>query len=137
MATGDGSRLTTRDGRKFAWTLAAACAVLAAIERWRARPMVALVLAIVAAIAFLAGALVPTRLGAVQRAWTRLGESLSTVTRPVVLRVLYWVVLTPAGVMRRSFGRSPLARSRDATSFWVRREPRSADEARRAMERMF
>ena len=137
MATGDGSRLTTRDGRRFAWTLAGAFALLAAVERWRARPTVALVLAIVAAAAFVAGALVPTRLGPVQRGWARLGEALSWVTRPVVLGVLYWLVLTPAGVLRRTIGRSPLARSRGVSSYWMRRESRTADEARQAMERMF
>ena len=137
MAAGDGSRLTAREGRTFAWTVGGAFALLALIERWRARPTVALVLGVVALAALAAGAVMPTRLGAVKRGWTRFGDVLSSVTRPIVLGILYWLVLTPVGVARRSLGRSPLARRRDARSYWVRREPVTPDDARRAMERMF
>ena len=137
MAAGDGSRLTVREGRRFAWTVGGALALLAAVERWRARPAVALTLVGIAVAALLAGAIVPTRLGAVERGWTRLGNALSRVTRPIVLAVLYWLVLTPVGLARRSLARSPLARRRDAGTYWVRRDRVAADDARRAMERMF
>ncbi len=137
MAAGGGSRLTAPEGRRFAWTLAFAFAALAGVERWRGRPTMSLAMLAIAVVWAVAGAVVPTHLGAVRRAWTRFGDALSWVTRPIVLAVMYWVVLTPIGLVRRTVARSPLARPHDARSYWIERPRASADDAARSMERMF
>jgi hypothetical protein len=131
------ARMTSQAGRNFAWTLALGFAVLATIGFWRGRRRTALLFAALASIALLAGLLVPTRLGAVERAWLRFGEALSRVTSPIFFSLLYLLVLTPVGVLRRNFGRSPLARSRQAESFWIKRPSISRDDARASLEHLF
>lgn len=132
-----GTRLTPQAGRKFAWTLAGGFALLAAIGFWRGRRRTATLLATLAAIAFLAGLIVPTRLGPVERAWLRIGEALSRVTSPIFFSLLYLLVLTPVAVLRRNFGRSPLARSRQSETFWIKRPAISRDDARASLEHLF
>ncbi|HKO16294.1 MAG TPA: SxtJ family membrane protein [Gemmatimonadaceae bacterium] len=129
--------MTRAEGRRFAWTLAAGFAVLALLAVWRGRERAAMILAAAGVIGLLAGLLVPTRLGPAERAWTALGTALSRVTSPVFFGVLYLLVITPTGFVRRRLGRSPLARAADAPSYWVRRATRSAEEARSAMEHLF
>jgi hypothetical protein len=53
----------------------------------------------------------------------KLGHWLSCVTNPVMTAVLFYGILTPAGVLMRTFGRDPLSRVLDpaATTYWVRR----------------
>jgi len=85
----------------------------------------------------MAGALIPARLGPLERAWTRFGEMLSRVTSPIIFALLYLIVLTPVGVLRRTLANSPLARARSARTFWVRRPIVSRDEARAALEHLF
>ena len=137
MAAPDRTRLTRRDGMMFAFTLAAAFSVLSVIFAWRRRPVPAEVAFALGAVLLLAGMLVPTRLGPLKRAWMGLGTLVSKVTGPVVLALVYFVALTPIGYLRRTFGRSPLARDASADSYWIPRAPRDADERRRALERQF
>jgi hypothetical protein len=135
MGTTAHARLTPRDGRRFAWTLATAFGVLAALLLWRDRETVARVLAIVAGVCLLAGAVAPSRLGPARDAWMALGVALSRVTSPVFFTLIYMVVFAPAGFLRRRLSRSPLARARDARSYWVARDPAAAKRSR--LERQF
>lgn len=96
-----------------------------------------LVLGAVAVTLAVAGLTVPTRLGPVQRAWMALGVALSRITAPLLYGALYWLVMTPIGIVRRTVGRSPLARDAHATSYWVVRPPQDDEVARRRMERQF
>jgi Saxitoxin biosynthesis operon protein SxtJ len=137
MATAHRARLTRHDGMTFAFTLAAAFSVVSVVFAWRRRAVAAEVAFALGAALLLAGMLVPTYLGPVKRVWMGLGHLISKVTGPVVLALVYYVALTPAGYLRRTFGRSPLARDRSATSYWMPRAPRNADERRRALERQF
>jgi hypothetical protein len=129
------ARLTPREGRTFAWTLAAAFGVLAALLLWRDRETGARVLAIVAAVCFLAGAVAPTRLGPLRAAWMAFGVALSRITSPVFFTLIYMVVFAPAGLLRRRFSRSPLARDKSAASYWIARDPAATDRSR--LERQF
>ena len=67
------------------------------------------------------------------RAWLALGAALSRVTAPIVMGVLYFAVLTPIALVARALGHRPLARRRDATTFWFRRD----DEPPSSMQRPF
>jgi hypothetical protein len=66
-----------------------------------------------------------------------LGLALSRLTTPAFYSLLYLLVLTPTGLLRRTVGRSPLARDSASASYWVPREPVGPDEQRRAMQRQF
>ncbi len=130
-------RLTPTEGRKFAFTLAAGFAAIAALLAWRDQAMPAKVLTGIAVAAALAGLIAPARLGPVSRAWMALGRALSRITSPVFFTLIYMVVVAPIGLLRRTFGKSPLARDRDASSYWVRREPLDAAARRSSLERQF
>ena len=131
------ARLTAREGRRFAWTLAFGFAALGALAWWRGADLLHLPLLAIAAAALLAGALAPSHLGPASRAWMRLGVALSRITTPVFYSALYFLVVTPTGILRRTLGRSPLRRSRSAATYWIAREPTDAEAARRRLERQF
>ncbi len=110
MATAIPARLTVAEGRRFGLTVGGALLVIA-------------------------GLAVPSRLGPVVRAWMGFARRLSRVTTPILLSVIYFVVLTPTGLVMRLFGRRPLIRPPSDPSFWV---PRPANARQRAdMEHQF
>jgi hypothetical protein len=133
----DTARLTASAGRRFAWTLAVGFAVLAVLAEWRGRGRAAMVLAVLAGLLFIGGATVPTRLGPIERAWMGLAGVISRVTTPIFMGIVYFVVLTPIGFLRRTLGKRTLSPSRSATSFWVGRKQSDPETARRRMERQF
>jgi len=134
MARAVPARLTAAAGRRFAFTVGTAMLVLGGVVAWRGGRTAAWTLGVVGAALLVAGVVAPTRLGPVERAWYALAVAISKVTTPIIMGVLYFGVLTPAGVVARLFGHNSLVRSRTATSAWVRRP----EGARRSdLERQF
>jgi hypothetical protein len=76
----------------------------------------------------------PAQLGPVHRAWMGLAHLLSRVTTPIFMSVVYFVVITPVGLLKRLFGRNPMKAALANGSYWV---PREADAMRGDMERQF
>jgi hypothetical protein len=129
VATGIPARLTAREGRKFGLTVGAAFLVLAGLAWWRGKHTTSTVLQVLGTLLILAGLVLPTYMGPVQRFWMGIAHAISKVTTPIFLAVIYFVVIAPAGFVRRLFGK-PLEPPRDATTYWVTRErkPRTADQ---------
>jgi hypothetical protein len=76
--------------------------------------------------AFLVVALaVPRLLAPLNRLWLRFGLLLHRIVSPVVLGIMFFVVITPMGVVMRAFGWDPLRLKldRDAASYWIDRSP--------------
>jgi hypothetical protein len=121
LAASGPARLTPAEGRKFGLTLAAAFGVLAAIAWWRGREYAPIVLGTLAGLFLLGGALVPSRLGPVQRGWMGMAHAISKVTTPIFMGVVYFLVITPAGVLRRLFGGNSLRSATKQASGWVDR----------------
>ncbi len=97
--------------------------ILAAIGGWwlfRGRfPVAAPVLLGVGALLFLLGAAVPKALAVPHRGWMTLAEGLGWVMTRVILSVVFYLVVTPIGVVRRLTGADPLRRrSAPADSYW-------------------
>jgi hypothetical protein len=88
-----------------------------------------------AGVLILAGLLIPTHLGPVERAWMALAHAISRVTTPVVMAVMYFVVLTPVGLLRRAFGGNSLRHAESASGFWKERPAGARRSA--SMERQF
>ena len=131
MAQGSPARLSAPEGRKFAFTLAAAFGVLALIAWWRGGEHAPIVFGAVAGLFLLGGLLVPARLGPVQRAWMGMAHAISKVTTPIFMGVVYFLVITPVGVIRRLFGSNALRAAHGRTSGWVdRREHPRGDLTR-------
>lgn len=123
-------------GRRFALTLAAAFAVLGVIAYVRHRHMTSTVFAALSAIFLAAAIAVPTRLGPVERAWMGLAHAMSKVTTPIFMSIVYFVVLTPIGLIRRLAG-NPLVHKPLDGSYWAVRKQGDRAAARRRMERQF
>ena len=129
------ARLSAAESRKFALTVGIAFIVLGGLAWWRGRVLVAGVAAGIGVALLIASLVVPSRLGPIYRGWMRLAALLSKITTPVFMGVVYFVVVTPSGLLRRIAGKNPLLRPRTAKSFWV---ARTTDGQRQSgMERQF
>ena len=115
------ARLSASEGRRFGATVGGAFLVLAAVLFWRGRETAAIVGAVAGAALLAAAMVIPSRLGPLRRAWMGLALAISKVTTPMLMAVIYFVIVTPIGLVLRLVGRDPLARSRQAESCWVRR----------------
>ena len=113
---------TPRELRRFALAVGGAFALLGALLLWRGRGA-GWVLLLVGVALVAAGVVAPRRLGPVQRGWMRVALAISRVTTPIFMGIVYFLVLTPTGLVMRLAGRRPLARLPDATTFWVDRPP--------------
>ena len=73
--------------------------------------------------------LAPNSLEPVYRIWMRIGLVLGWVSSRVVLSILFYLLITPAGFIMRCFRRDPMARQLDkhAKSYRVASHPRSDD----------
>jgi len=133
----DSTRLTPREGRRFAWTLAIAFAAIAAIASWRGRNTTALVLSGLAFVCLVAGAVIPSKLGPVERVWMSLARRISRFTTPVFMGIVYFLILTPTGLLRRGFTRKSISPDRSKPTFWIDRPRLEREALRRRMERQF
>lgn len=122
--------------RKFGLTVGTAFAVFGAISWWRGHEIPPRVLWTLAALLIVPGLVAPSILGPVQRGWMKLAMVLGHVNTRIILTALYYLVMTPVGLVMRLF-RDPLDRSLTDSrgSQWIRREPQPVDPAR--YERQF
>jgi hypothetical protein len=128
------ARLTAAEGRKFGATVGTAFVVLAAILWWRDHLLASRITGALGAALLLAALLIPAHLGGVQRAWMAFGLALSKITSPLFMSIVYIVVMTPMGFLRRTLGRDPLVPVTGPDgSIWVERQPNSPKQ----MERLF
>ena len=67
----------------------------------------------------------PALLAPLNRLWTRFGALLHRVVSPIVLGFMFFVVITPMGLVRRMLVKDPLRLrfDRQAGSYWVPRQP--------------
>lgn len=109
--------------RSFGLVMGAACLVLAGLGFWAGSaywPVWA-----VAALAFASLVwLWPSLLYPLNRVWFWLGLALHKIVNPVLMGVLFFIVITPIGVLMRLSGKRPLGLKfePEATSYWVTRD---------------
>ena len=118
MATGIPARLTAAEGRKFGLLVGGAFALLGFLLWRRGHAPVAAVGAALGALLIAGGLVVPARLEPVYRAWMKLALAISKVTTPLFMTVLYFLVLTPAGLVARLAGHRPVSPPRGAGTYW-------------------
>jgi hypothetical protein len=124
---------TSTELRSFGLTVGAAFLVLAGILWWRQRIVAAQVIGALGAVLVVLGVLAPVALRPVERAWMGLALMLSKVTTPVFMSIVYFVVLAPVGLLRRTIGKHPLRHAEKDASFWSDRE----GNGRSDLERQF
>ena len=113
-----------RSAARFGRTVGSAFVVLALVLWWRERILLAELFVGIGLALLLASIILPSSLIGIASAWMRGGALLSRVTTPVVMAVLYFLIVTPTGLVLR------VVRKRHApspTSRWISREhnPRS------------
>jgi hypothetical protein len=120
------ARLSAAEGRRFGFTIGIAFLAVAGLLWWRTHIVAAAIAGSLGALLLLSGALVPGKLGPVHAAWMRFALVLSKVTTPVFMTIVYFVVITPIGVIRRAAGKSPIL-VRGSSTRWESRggQPRS------------
>ena len=67
----------------------------------------------------------PGVLAPLNRLWTRFGLLLHKVVSPLIMGMLFYLTVTPIGLLMRAMGKDPL-RLRpdpDAASYWIERDP--------------
>lgn len=111
------------DGRQllsFGLIMAAAFAVMAGLRAWRAGfDAVAIALVAIAG-AFAAAALIaPSALAVVYRPWMRLAEGLGWVNTRILLVLIFYLVVTPIGLIMRVLRRSPLDGQAGEDTYWT------------------
>jgi hypothetical protein len=134
LETGVSTRLTPAEGRKFGLLVGGAFLVLALLLWRRGHVTGASVAAVLAAGLIAGGLAAPTRLGPVYHGWMGLAKMISKVTTPVFMGAIYFLVLTPVGLLARLLGHRPLSRARGATTYW---RSRPAGARRGEMDHQF
>lgn len=78
------------------------------------------------ALGFLGISLVaPALLGPLNRLWLKFGALLHSITSPIILGIMFFLVILPIGLIMRLLGKDFLRLRFDnsASSYWIRREP--------------
>ena len=117
------SEPTTRQHlRKFGFTIAIGFTVIGALSFWRHHTVAPMVLWTLAVLNGVPALVAPTVLGPVERVWMKVGNALGWINTRIILTALFYVVVTPVGVLMRLF-RDPLDRElyEARASYWNRR----------------
>ena len=109
--------------RQFGFTMGAVLGVLGILLMWRGREWYPYF--IITSVIFLFPAcFFPLLLKPIQRAWMTLAILLGWLMTRVILIVLFYLVVTPIGLVMRLSGKDPLNRGfvKNHGSYWISRE---------------
>ena len=119
----------------FGVTMGIAFAVVAAIRAWRRGfDSFAIAFCAVAALFLLIALVAPTALGPIHRYWMRFAEALGWLNTRILLILIFYLVVTPLGLVMRVFRRPPLDMAR-RDSYWT--EPPRNSYGDRHYEKQF
>jgi len=110
--------------RSFGWVFTVVFLVIALWPLLRGGPLRSWSL-IVAAVFLLITLVAPALLALPKRIWMRFGLLLNRIVSPLVLMFLFYVVVTPMGILMRMFGKSTmrLGAPNTSESYWIKRDP--------------
>ena len=114
--------------RSFGWVFTAFFAIWALLPLWRGTPMRLWALP-VSAVLLLVTLVRPSLLHLANRLWTRLGLLLGKIVSPLITGLLFYLVVTPMGLVVRLTGKD-LLRLRSCPqqpSYWIDRRPPGPD----------
>jgi hypothetical protein len=80
---------------------------------------------LVGAVFLVLGLAIPSVLAPLSRVWMKFGHLLHRIVSPIVLGIMFFLVVTPVGVLMRLLGKDPLRlkSDREAKTYWIAREP--------------
>jgi hypothetical protein len=118
------SQIQTSSDRSFGFVFAAVFLIIglypllhaAGIRIWAV---------VISGLFLLLAAFVPHVLAPANRLWTKFGLLLHNIVSPIALGILFFLVVTPTGLLMRLFGKDPLRLRFDpaAGSYWIKRDP--------------
>jgi hypothetical protein len=112
------TEFTASDGRRFAFPVGTAFLLLSGLLFWREKTTAFEVTAGLGVVLYVLGATIPGKLGPVYHGWMRLALLISKVTTPIFMGIVYFLVLTPAGLVMRLVGRRPLKHAPVGGGYW-------------------
>src|SRR5215207_3968255 len=120
----DTGAVTNAQARKSALLVAAVFLGIAAWNLYRGRTTVVVIFGALGAALVVAGLLAPPAARAFHTAWMRFAAALGHVNSRVLLTLVYYLVVTPYGIVTRLVGRDPLRRRGRGVgeSHWVERK---------------
>ena len=128
--------VTDAQARKSALLVAGVLLAVAAWNLYRGRTTVVVIFGSLGAALVVAGLLVPPAARAFHTWWMRLAVLLGHVNSRVLLTLVYYLVVTPNGVVTRLVGRDPLRRrGAGGESHWVGRK--TTRQSPEQFERLF
>lgn len=131
-------RLTAPAARRIGLELGGVLLAVAAISIYRGANVERAATALVLGLLLFGVAIArPALLVPLAQRWMGMSSAIARVTSPLFLGAIYLVIFTPMAWVRRTFGRTPIARDASASTYWVRRARLAPDRARRTMERQF
>ncbi len=119
-----------REIRKFGAVGFLFFGVLAGIALWRHKPLPAYLFGSLSLL-FTAFCIAPAALTPAYRAWMRAAHAVGSVVTAVILTLVYYLVITPYGLLKRIFGGRPLPLKPEKAraSYWIERsEPAQPKE---------
>ncbi len=123
---------TRKELRGFGLSVGTAFLALAGIFWWRDHALAARVLGLLGGHLLLFGLAWPGLLRRPRRWWMRLAAALAWFNTRLILVLLFYLVLTPIGLLLRLLGKRPLELKPEPgrDSYWIARERREFDPAR-------
>ncbi len=136
MAAGISAGLSAKELRRFGVTVGIPLALLAGVGVWRGHTILPAVLGGAALALGVLALLAPRLLGPVHKLWMKIADALAWFNTRVLLGVVYYLVMTPTGIVMRLMGRDPLDRRlKDRPTYWIDRKQHP--DPRGSMERRF
>jgi hypothetical protein len=128
--------VTGSSDRNFGLTVGTFCILVGGLHLWLDGATAAYWLGAGSALLVLA-LIVPQSLHVPNRLWIRLGLVLHRVVNPLIMGLLFFLVITPIGLVMRLAGRRPLrlAAEPKRASYWIERRPRGPEQG--TMSRQF
>ena len=136
MAAGISAGLSAKELRRFGVTVGIPLALLAGVGVWRGHTILPAVLGGAAVALGVLALLAPRLLRPVHKLWMKIADALAWFNTRVLLGVVYYLVMTPTGIVMRLMGRDPLDRRlKDRPTYWIDRKQHP--DPRGSMERRF
>ena len=130
--SGEKGKTKRSDYRKFGLSVGCALLVFTALTIWLEHLIAARVLGALGGFLILAGLALPGALALPYRAWMAFAHGLGWFNTRLLLILVFYLVLTPLGLIMRLLGKHPLNMKWDpeAESYWVPRKQVPFDPGR-------
>ena len=136
MAAGISAGLSAKELRRFGVTVGIPLALLAGVGVWRGHTILPAVLGGAAVALGVLALVAPRLLSPVHKLWMKIADALAWFNTRVLLGVVYYLVMTPTGIVMRLMGRDPLDRRlKDRPTYWIDRKQHP--DPRGSMDRRF